>query len=221
LSTVQADFDRIALLSQDSWDHNQHYHSFLLKHIPAHCKAVLDVGCGTGTLSRLLAERSDQVVALDLSPAMIEAAKECSKPYSNIDFRIVDAMSWAFPVEAFDCITSIATLHHMTTEEMLLKMKRALNVDGTLAILDLYESAGLSDLLAGTAAMPVSLALRWIKTGRFREPRQVREAWAEHGRNDTYLSLTQVRTVCRKVLPGAQVRRHLLWRYSLIWRKVV
>jgi SAM-dependent methyltransferase len=137
---VQADFDRIALLSQDGWDHNGHYHSFLLKHIPASCEAALDVGCGTGAFSRLLAERSDQVVALELSPRMVEMAKARSKPYSNIEFQVADATRWVFPVEEFDCVASIATLHHLPIEEMLLKMRGALRVGGTLAILDLYES---------------------------------------------------------------------------------
>jgi SAM-dependent methyltransferase len=219
MPVVQADFDRIALLSQDGWGHNEHYHSFLLKHIPASCKAALDVGCGTGAFSRLLAQRSDQVVALDLSPRMIEIAKARSKPYSNIEFQVADATRWAFPVGVFDCVASIATLHHLPIEETLLKMRGALRVGGTLAILGLYASAGWHDVLAGMVAVVVSLGLRLIKTGRLREPRQMREAWVEHGRNDTYPSLARVRRVCERVLPGAEVRQHLLWRYSIIWRK--
>jgi SAM-dependent methyltransferase len=219
ISIVQADFDRIALLSQDGWGHNGHYHCFLLEHIPASCEAALDVGCGTGAFSRLLAKRSDGVVALDLSPRMIEIAKERSKPDSNIEFQVADATRWAFPVGAFDCVASIATLHHLPIEHMLLKMKGALRVGGALAILDLYESAGWHDALAGMVAVPVSLVLRLTKTGRLREPRQVRAAWAEHGRNDTYPTMARVRQICEKVLPGAEVRKHLLWRYSIIWRK--
>jgi len=219
ISIVQADFDRIALLSQDDWGHNEHYHGFLLEHIPASCEAALDVGCGTGAFSRLLAKRSDGVVALDLSPRMIEIANERSKPYSNIEFQVADATRWAFPVGAFDCVASIATLHHLPIEDMLLKAKGALRVGGTLAILDLYESAGWYDALAGMVAVPASLVLRLIKTGRLREPRQVRAAWAEHGRNDTYPTMARVRQICEKALPGAEVRKHLLWRYSIIWRK--
>jgi hypothetical protein len=70
------------------------------------------------------------------------------------------------------------------------------------------------------AAIPVSFVLRLLKTGRMSQPRQVREAWVKHGRNDTYPTLAGVRQVCERVLPGAEVRRHLLWRYSIIWRKV-
>jgi len=220
MSTVQADFDRIALLAQDGWDHNAHYHSFLLKHVPASCKAALDVGCGTGAFSRLLAERSGRVVALDLSPRMVEIAKARSKHNSNIEFQVADVTRWVFPVEAFDCVASIATLHHLPMEEMLLKMRGALRVGGTLAILDLVESAGLVDVLAGMVAIPVSTVLRLVKTGRLREPRRVREAWVAHGRNDTYPTLARIRQVCGRVLPGAEVRKHLLWRYSIVWRRV-
>jgi ubiquinone/menaquinone biosynthesis C-methylase UbiE len=219
MSIVQADFDRIALLSQDGWDHNEHYHRFLLKHIPVSCKAAMDVGCGTGVFSRLLAGRSDRVVALDLSPHMIEIAKARSKSHTNIQFQVADATSWAFPVGAFDCVASIATLHHLPIEEMLLKMKGSLRIGGTLAILDLYKSVVWRDMLTAIMAFPVSLVLRLIKTGRLREPCQVRAAWAEHGRNDTYPTLARVRQICERVLPGAEVRKHLLWRYSIIWRK--
>jgi SAM-dependent methyltransferase len=219
MSIVQADFDRIALLSQDGWGHNEHYHGFLLKHIPATCKAALDVGCGTGAFSRLLAMRAGQVVALDLSPRMIEIAKRRSTACPNIEFQVADATRWAFPVGAFDCVASIATLHHLRTEEMLLKMAGALRVGGTLAVLDLYESTGWRDVLARMVAIPVSLLLRFVNTGLLREPRQVREAWAEHGRRDNYPTFARARQLCERVLPGAQVRKHLLWRYSVIWRK--
>ncbi len=218
MSIVQGDFDRIALLSQEGWDHSRQYHRFLLKHVPMRCEAALDVGCGTGAFSRLLAERSERVIALDLSPRMVEIAKERSKPYSNIDFRVADVTKWEFPAGEFDCVISIATLHHLPAEEMLLKMKAALKTGGTLAILDLYESAGLKDALTEVLAVPVSFVLRVAKTGRLGEPSEVRKAWAEHGRNDTYPTLVRVRQVCERVLPGAQVRRHLLWRYSIIWR---
>jgi SAM-dependent methyltransferase len=219
ISIVQADFDRIAPLSRDGWDHNGHYHSFLLEQIPASCQAALDIGCGTGTFSRLLAERCDRVLALDLSPRMIDIARERSVRYSNLAFQIADVTSWPFPVGEFDCVASIATLHHLPMEETLLKMREALQVGGTLAVLDLYKSAGPRDLLAGIVAAPVSRALRLIKTGRLRDPPQVRQAWAEHGINDTYPTLEEVRQVCRRILPGAEVRRHLLWRYSIIWSK--
>jgi ubiquinone/menaquinone biosynthesis C-methylase UbiE len=218
MSTIQTDFDRIALLEND-WNHNDHYHDFLLRHVPGRCQTALDIGCGTGTFSRLLADRSDRVVALDLSPQMIRIARERSKGYSNIEFHVADATAWEFPLEQFDCVASIATLHHLSIEEMLLKMKGALMPGGTLVVLDLYEAAGLADMLTSAVAMPVHLVLRLVKSGQLRERREVREAWAEHGKNDSYSTLAQIRRVCEGVLPGARIRKHLLWRYSIIWRR--
>lgn len=219
MDTVQADFDRIALLSQVGWDHNEHYHRYLLRQLPAHCEAALDVGCGTGSFSRLLAGRAGRVVALDLSPRMIEVAKERSRQYPNIQFQVADGTSWAPEGELFDCVASIAMLHHVAAEEMLAKMAGLLKGGGTLAVLDLCEPEGLQDALRGMAAMPVSLVLRVLKTGRLRVPREVRAAWSEHGRNEIYPTVSEARQVCERVLPGARVRRHLLWRYSIVWRK--
>ncbi len=219
MSTVQTDFDRIAALSQVGWDHNTQYHGYLLRHIPTYCEAVLDIGCGTGSFSRLLAGRAGRVVALDLSPRMIDVAKERSKQYQNIEFEVADATEWGPAGEQFDCVVSIAMLHHVAAEEMLSTMARLLKAGGTLAILDLCESEGLKDLFRDTAAVPVSMALRLVKMGQLREPREVRAAWADHGRHDTYPTFSEVRQVAQRMLPGAQVRRHLLWRCSIIWRK--
>jgi 2-polyprenyl-3-methyl-5-hydroxy-6-metoxy-1,4-benzoquinol methylase len=219
MSTIQADFDRIALLSQEGWDHNGQYHGYLLRHIPACCEAALDIGCGTGTFSRLLAGRAGRVVALDLSPRMIDVAKERSKQHQNIQFEVADVTEWSPVQDQFDCVVSIAMLHHVAAEEMLSTVARLLKAGGTLAILDLCESEGPKDLFREMAAVPLSMGLRLIKTGRLRESPEVRAAWAEHGRHDTYPTFSEVRRICEMVLLGAQVRRHLLWRYSIIWRK--
>jgi ubiquinone/menaquinone biosynthesis C-methylase UbiE len=216
---IQADFDRLALLSKDGWDHNSHYGNFLLKHIPQDCDSALEIGCGTGAFARLMAKRAGRVLALDLSPRMIQIGRERSREFANIDFRVANVLEWEFPSGQFDCVASIATLHHLPMEEMLTKMKSALKANGTLLVLDLFEGEGLPDVLRSALAVLVSTILKLIKTGRVRPSRAEREAWAEHGQRDVYLTLSQVRKICADVLPGAQVRKHLLWRYSIIWKK--
>lgn len=219
MSTVQADFDRIALLAADGWDHNSYYHGYLLKHLPAACDAALDIGCGTGTFARLLAGRARRVVALDLSPQMIAVARQRSQQFPNIRYEVADALAWEWDGEPFDCAVSIAMLHHVPAEEMLATMAGLLHPGGTLAALDLYQAEGLRDLLRALAARPLSLGLTLLKTGRLRQPPQVRAAWEEHGRHETYPTVAQVRRLCARVLPGARVRQHLFWRYSILWRK--
>lgn len=220
-STIQADFDRIALLAADEWNHNSHYQEFLLGHVPAHCHKALEIGCGTGAFSRRLAGRAEHVLALDLSPQMIRIARECSTNFTNIDFRVADAVEWDFPAEQFDCIATIATLHHLPMDLMLSKMKSALKPGGLLLVLDLFEAKGLADTLMFAAALPVNVGLRLIKHRRLRAPAAMRAAWAEHEQHDSFLTLSQVRKLCARFLPGARVRRHLLWRYSVVWKKTV
>jgi ubiquinone/menaquinone biosynthesis C-methylase UbiE len=219
MSNVRADFDRIAALSGEEWDHNRHYHGFLARHIPAPCREALDIGCGTGAFSRLLAETSGRVLALDLSPNMIGLARERSARLPNIDFEVADVLTRELPAETFDCIATIATLHHLPVEELLPKMKRALRAGGVLLVLDLFQPEGLSDAVRSALAVPLSLGLRLSKSGRLLPPREVRLAWDEHGRHDSYLTLARVREVCARMLPGAVLTRHLLWRYSVVWQK--
>jgi len=150
MSTIQKDFDRIALVSTVSPDgaaHNDHYHNFLLRHLPANCHDALEIGCGTGGFARRLAARSQHVLALDLSGEMIRIAREQSAQFTNIEFQLADVRDVTFPIASFDCIASIATLHHLPFPEMLLKMKTALKPGGVLLVLDLFEPAGLSDSL--------------------------------------------------------------------------
>ena len=218
--SIQSDFDRIALLAGDDGDHYARYHGYLLGHVPERCGHVLEIGCGTGEFTRQLARRAERVLAVDLSPQMIRLARERAGLHTNIDFVTGDVMSYPLPAARFDCVATLATLHHLPAEPVLRKIREALKPGGTFVCLDLYRRSGLSDLLFDGVAYPASLLLRLLKTGRLRPPREVREAYAEHGKTDTYLTLPQVERICARVMPGALVRRHLFWRYSVVWKKM-
>ncbi|HNB54965.1 MAG TPA: class I SAM-dependent methyltransferase [Anaerolineales bacterium] len=217
---IQQDFDRLADFSDEHWGHNNHYHPFLLRHLPAASEMdALDIGCGTGAFARLLAQRFRRVLALDLSPRMIEMAKERSQGLANIDYQVGDVMDYPLPAAQFGCVASIATLHHMPLEPILAKIKQALAPEGVLLVLDLYKAAAPTDYAMSAVAIPVTLALKWLKNGRIRETAEARAAWEAHGATDVYLPLSEVRAVAERVMPRAQVVRHLLFRYSLVWKK--
>jgi ubiquinone/menaquinone biosynthesis C-methylase UbiE len=217
--SIQSDFDRIALLTGEDRDHHARYHSYLLDHVPERCRRVLEIGCGTGTFSRLLARRAEKVLAVDLSPQMIRLARARSASHENIDFVLADVMTHDLPDEEFDCIATLTTLHHLPTETVLTKIRKALKPGGVFVCLDLYRRSSLTDLIYDCVAYPADIFLTLLRTGRPRPPKGVREAYAEHGKTDTYLTLPQVERVCADILPGALVRRHLFWRYSIVWRK--
>ena len=216
---IQTDFDRLAGLTTEEWNHNDNYHPFLLQHVPVQCNRALDIGCGTGSFSRLLAQRTQHVLALDLSPQMIRVAQEQSASFGNIEYQVADVLKLDLPFAHFDCIVSIATLHHLPFDLMLEKMKTALKPSGVLLVLDLFKAESVSDYALSNPAIPWNFALRLWKQHRLRPPREARAAWAEHGRTDIYPTLSQVRHSCASVLSGARVTRHLLWRYSIVWNK--
>jgi ubiquinone/menaquinone biosynthesis C-methylase UbiE len=219
LSAIERDFDRLARFAEAGWTGNNHYHNFLLRHLPAKCESVLEIGCGTGAFSRALARRAKHVTAIDLSSEMIRVARSRSQQLPQIEFAVADVMGLEFPPETFDCIATIATLHHVPTREVLLKLKNALRPGGVLLVLDLYEPKGLTDSFLNVVAMGVSVTLRLIHNGRLRPPREVREAWEEHGKTDRYLTMDEVRTLYASIFPGVMIRKHLLWRYSAIWTR--
>ena len=173
----------------------------------------------------MLAERCGRVLAIDLSPRMIEVAKSRPGGHPNVEYAVADVNSWEFPEERFGCVVSIATLHHLPLAPTLRRMGNALRPGGTLLALDLYDAGSVADLLVGAAGFPASKAIRLAKTGALSGPRQspeVLRAWEEHYATDRFPTIAQVRGACAEAgLRGAKVRRHILWRYSLVWRKPV
>jgi SAM-dependent methyltransferase len=219
MSSVEADFDRLALLDDEGWTANNHYHSSLLKFVPESCEEALEIGCGTGAFARELARRCRRVVALDLSTEMIRVARSRSTQFDNLEFELADVMRWEFPLSHFDFICSIATLHHLEQRELFVKMRDALKPGGVLVVLDLVESNGLVERVLDVIALGVSGGLRLMHNGRLTPPPEVRKAWEQHGKHDHYSTIDQMRTLANEILPGASVNRCLLWRYALVYRK--
>ena len=219
MSSIELDFDRLAVLDEDGWTANNHYHNSLLNHVPADCENALEIGCGTGAFARLLASRCKRVLALDLSPEMIRVARSRSSQFDNLEFQLADAVTWDFPKSQFDFVCSIATLHHLQQRELLVKIKDALKPDGVLVVLDLVESNGLFDRMFDVIGLGVSGSLRLIHNGRLKPPAAVRKAWEQHGKHDSYSTISQIRTLADEILPGSTVRRRLLWRYTLVYKK--
>jgi SAM-dependent methyltransferase len=214
---VRADFDRIARLAAERPDQPGPYDAFLLDQVPAAPSTVLEVGCGTGAFCRALAAAGHTVAGIDLSPEMIRVARErtpadCRASFSCGDFLIQD-----FAGERFDCVLSMATLHHLPLAPALTRMEELLRPGGTLVIHDLRSDAGLGDRVRSLAAVAARLWSR-ARTGRLREPAAVRAAWREHGREERYPTLEEVEAWSRRHLPGARRYRHLQWRYTVVWR---
>ena len=219
MQKVAEDFDLIASFETESWNHNNHYHNFLLKNLPENCNHALEIGCGIGTFSRLLAKHSSCVTAIDLSPKMIETAENLSKSYANLEFRVADVLKTDFPDEHFDAIVSIATFHHLPLDEVLPKLKKTLKSGGKLLILDVSRLDGIEDYFIASAAVPLSLLLKLFHNGFSRPIEAERKAWENHAKDDLLLSFSEARQNYLTYLEKAFVQRHLFFRYSVIWEK--
>jgi SAM-dependent methyltransferase len=68
---------------------------------------ILDAGSGTGHLAAQIAARGAEVVGIDASAAMVEAARA---RYPELRFEVADLRSWRTP-ETYDAVFSNATLH--------------------------------------------------------------------------------------------------------------
>lgn len=200
------------------FNHNDHYHRFLLKHLPPHIGTALDIGCGKGEFARLLAQRTDHVTGIDLSPKMLEAASALSSAFPNIDYALADMMVTDYPADSFDCIASIATLHHLPLDAALKRIKAWLKPGGTLLILDLV-SMEPRYLWQDALSIPLDQFAK-LRRGKVTPPSaESRAAWDQHGQHDHYPKFSDVKHICADLLPGAKCTRHLFWRYSVVWKK--
>ena len=86
---------------------------------------VLDLGCGDGILTKKIQDLGCQVVGVDSSPELIQAAQTL-----GLDARLMDGQSLTFDQE-FDAVFSNAALHWMKDQpKMLASVWKALNPGG-------------------------------------------------------------------------------------------
>jgi trans-aconitate methyltransferase len=107
---------------------------------------ILDLGCGTGTLTRTLADAKADVLGLDASAEMVEAARAA---HPELRFEVGDGEALEFDAE-FDGVFSNAALHWMRRADLVaLGMYRALRPGGRLAA----ELGGYGNVAAVRAAV--------------------------------------------------------------------
>lgn len=214
---VRAEFDRLSACAPE-WDWNAHYHAWVERVLPPRIGVLLDAGCGTGSFARTIAGRCDRVVAVDLSPRMIERARASGAP-AHVRFEVGDVMDAELPPSGFDAIVSIAALHHMDPEPALGRFATLLRPGGKLVVLDLHAASGLGDHLVSVASAVLAPPIRWLRSGRPFPTRGSREAWALHEVHDRHATIPEIRRIARARLAGSVVRRRFFWRYSLAWTR--
>ncbi len=105
-------------------------------------KVVADLGAGEGTLSQLLAQRAEKVIAVDLSPKMVEFGQELAarNGLANLEFRLGDIENPPIDDGTLDLAILSQALHHAEHPQRALDAAfRILKPGGRLIVLDLVQ----------------------------------------------------------------------------------
>jgi ubiquinone/menaquinone biosynthesis C-methylase UbiE len=104
---------------------------------------VLDVGCGSGAVTRTLASRvapGGHAVGLDTSPALLEIARELADEAGHgaaIDWKVGDCRAIPFPDGSFNAVVAATTLSHVPDPGRALdEMVRVTRPGGRVGVFD-------------------------------------------------------------------------------------
>lgn len=104
--------------------------------------SVLDVGCGSGWATRLLADYATggKVIGIDISDEMVRVARESSESYANAVFEVASAESLPFADGEFTHAFSMESLYYyQSISQAVSEIHRVMQNGGLfVAVMDLY-----------------------------------------------------------------------------------
>jgi SAM-dependent methyltransferase len=189
--------------------------AWLLFHLPPRGDRAVDLGCGTGVQTALLAERYGEVLGVDLSAPMLEHARR-HRPHPAVRWERRD-LADVSPHEdgRFDLVFSAYTLHHVAGFESALHRIRSLvRPGGTVLLVDLVGEPGATAV--GSPERDRLRAEAWRTFGADLRRRPVREAvellrlqldpdWLDHQTTDQLMPAPDWDRYARTVFPGASI----------------
>lgn len=108
---------------------------------------ALDLGCGLGRITRALARRFDEVVAVDVSAEMVRRAEELHPAVElpNVSFHATDGVHLPLEDESVDFVFSYEVFQHLPSRDVmnanLLEVARVLRPEG-LALIHVHRAPG-------------------------------------------------------------------------------
>lgn len=170
-----------SVLRSHRWRTVENSAAYLVPHLRAGI-AVLDVGCGPGTITVDLARRTDpgQVIGIDRAQGIVDEAATAGAGVDNVSFRTGDVYALDFPDDSFDVVHAHQVLQHLSDPvAALVEMRRVCRPTGVVAARD-------ADYGAFTWSPPDERLDRWqqlyraVARGNDAEPDAGRQllAWA-------------------------------------------
>ena len=116
---------------------------------------VLELGCGAGFWTEVVAEAAASVLAVDINANLIDIARERGMPEEKVSFRVADALDLPEDIGKFTAVLVSFLWSHLTKgeqERLLATLKKRLGKDVLLVLLDDSWVEGFSDTIARTDA---------------------------------------------------------------------
>jgi SAM-dependent methyltransferase len=208
-----ADYDRfvnMATPSQLPW---------VIEMLPSHGKRAIDLGCGSGRFTIVLAERFDDVLGIDISAPLVEIAiRKRSRP--NINYYVGDLRSFD-DREGFDMIFSSTTLHHVPDLEAALSHVRGLVKPlGQVVLIDNvapHPAVPRWRHVAGAVRrFPIDALRLGVRDAAWVLKFQISGPWLDHLASDRFLNRREFERVYGGAFPGGRFVQ-LSYLHALLW----
>jgi len=194
------------------WNHNAAFHDLIVADAKTRGGRVLDIGCGEGLLLQRLLPVAGMVVGVDADEKAIAQAKRRLGETPNAALMLGDFLTMPVPREEehFQTISCVAVLHHMDLEKALQHMREFLAPGGKLIVVGLAANKSIADYLHSALSVIPTRILDLLHGGvaeidvKIAEPKE---------------SLAEIKQAAQRILPGAEVKRKLYYRYLLTWTK--
>lgn len=187
---------------------------------------ALDIGCGTGRYSVVLANHYEEVVAADPAPNMIRIA-EHDRPHPKVTYQVRDALEMTPAGDGvFDVVFAFSCVFHMAAPEKILPHLAALVAPGGALVVfdperpaDWEEQDWHVDYAFGLArstydmTKDVETAVNVIRTF-------THESWLELSKRNVPLSNEEFRSAYSAALPGVAFAEHVFPGFlTAFWRR--
>ncbi len=185
------------------FNHTIRYQQQLLADVPEHARTAIDAGCGEGLAARTLARAGLTVTGIDADAPSIERAR--AQESEGITYVVGDIFST--DLEPADVVYSGALLHHMDIDAGLERLKSWVAPGGRLCVVGAAR-ATWRDLYREMGASIADKAFALVKG-----------SW-QHGSPTVWPpphTYREVQQATLRVLPGAEYKARLLWRYTIVW----
>jgi len=108
-------------------------------------KLVLEIGCGDGRITALMAGNAKKLVAVEPDA---ETIREARKKVSDADFLIGSGENLNFPDACFDLVIFTLSLHHQNSTRAIGEAIRVLKDEGTILVIEPINDGEIERLFA-------------------------------------------------------------------------